>query len=366
MIIFVSQTLNKNERSINKMNIKKSILYFTLFFVSLGILRGLAQDQHIQMNQQPQQAKSGPGGQSYLTDEWNSLEHYSSPQGYNLYVPILEDDQQEKQVIVFIHGYGALNPMIYGAWLKHLIRKGNIIIYPRYQNKILGTPTDEFAANLQIALHAALDELDSLKVSYDKEGIIYTGHSYGGTMTAFIAARYDSLGLAKPAAVFICEPGTGPFKGGKLDTYEDIDPDIKTLIMVGDKDLTVGQSLGKRIFKTAGQVKDINLVWQYRDKYGSPTVSASHYEPQSLDAVFDNGNYNLTWKRARKTSKTDVVDYNGYWKLLDALITCKNQNTHCETCFGGGEAMTSLGNWLDGKKIKALQVFTEAAQLADQ
>ena len=36
-------------------------------------------------------------------------------------------------VVVFHHGWLAVNPGIYGAWIDHLTRRGAIVVYPRYQ-----------------------------------------------------------------------------------------------------------------------------------------------------------------------------------------------------------------------------------------
>ena len=36
-----------------------------------------------------------------------------------------------------------MNPLYYGAWLDHLVKRGNIVVYPRYQATLL-TPITEF------------------------------------------------------------------------------------------------------------------------------------------------------------------------------------------------------------------------------
>lgn len=313
---------------------------------------------------QPAQPLTGPGGQEYSHKGHATIDNYAKETGYYIYMPVGPNEEpQESQVIVFFHGYGAINPMLYGAWLNHLVRRGNIVIYPRYQNKILGTRTDAFVPNVQIALKDAFNELEEKGVSFDRKKIIYTGHSYGGSLTGYIAVNYSEMGLEKPKAVFMCEPGTGPFKGTKLETYKEIPSDVNTLIMVGDNDLTVGQSLGLRMFTTAVNVENINLVWQFRDKHGEPSISASHYEPQSWDSAFDNGINNLTTKRARKTTKLDAVDFYGYWKLFDALIDYSIEGKNREYCFDGGAEQTYMGKWTDGTPLKPLMVFTTPSQL---
>ena len=36
-------------------------------------------------------------------------------------------------VVIFMHGYRALDPYDYGAWIDHLVRHGNVVIYPIYE-----------------------------------------------------------------------------------------------------------------------------------------------------------------------------------------------------------------------------------------
>ena len=48
-------------------------------------------------------------------------------------------------VVVFVHGLFATDPDTYGAWIRHLVRDGNVVIYPAYQGAL--TPPAAFLAN---------------------------------------------------------------------------------------------------------------------------------------------------------------------------------------------------------------------------
>ena len=79
---------------------------------------------------------AGPGGADYRCEEVKMYDFARKPYGYWLFEPAGEGRPDSAQVVVLIHGYGALNPLIYGDWIKHLVRKGHIVIYPRYQRNL--------------------------------------------------------------------------------------------------------------------------------------------------------------------------------------------------------------------------------------
>src|SRR5207245_1624187 len=104
-------------------------------------------------------------------------------------------------VIVFLHGWSAMQPQAYDRWIEHLVRRGNIVIYPRYQQDLL-TPPRDFTPNTLTVVHAALRELH---VQPELEHIAVVGHSMGGAITANIAA---DTSLVVRAAMCV-EPGDG-------------------------------------------------------------------------------------------------------------------------------------------------------------
>ena len=60
--------------------------------------------------------------------------------------------------MVFLHGWFAVNPGFYGAWIDHLVRNGRIVIFPRYQNDV-GTMPQDFLPNAMAAVHDAMGVL---------------------------------------------------------------------------------------------------------------------------------------------------------------------------------------------------------------
>ena len=304
---------------------------------------------------QPKQPITGFGGSNYSFTGANVIDRSQDATGYWLFIPDGKL-QSEAQVVVFIHGYGAINPMIYGGWIRHLTRKGHIVIFPRYQEHVLNPPPSEFAGNVVKAIKNSLQTLDSMQISRRSE-LVYAGHSYGGALTAYFGSEFMKYGLSKPAALLVAEPGTGPFSAGKLEDYGSIPKDIPTIVIVGTKDWTVGESLGTLIFETTNHLENRLFVRQFPDGRGDPSVSAGHYEPYSLLKDFDSGLDNFSTKRALKEAKTDAVDYYCYWKFLDLLLHCVEQAApDCEVNFQEYEHLEFMGKWTDETAIKPLSV----------
>jgi hypothetical protein len=161
-------------------------------------------------------------------------------------------------------------------------------------------------------------------------------------------------GIPTPRLVMLCEPGSGPLSGAVLDSYEGIHNDIILVIVVGDKDHTVGQKLGLIVYETAIKNENRMLFWQYEDEHEEESIGASHYEPYSYDPRFDNDIENFTVKRAKGVSQLDQVDFYGYWQIFDLLQKHAIRGAgNVDTSLIG--EMSNLGKWSDGSPVKAME-----------
>ena len=43
---------------------------------------------------------------------------------------------QKAPVVIFNHGWAGMLPRFYKRWIEHIVKRGNIVIYPRYQRSI--------------------------------------------------------------------------------------------------------------------------------------------------------------------------------------------------------------------------------------
>src|ERR1017187_8621944 len=64
------------------------------------------------------------------------------PRSYWIFEPDDPKPEARAPLVVFLHGWFAVNPGFYGAWIDHLVRDGKIVIFPRYQNDVDTAPQD--------------------------------------------------------------------------------------------------------------------------------------------------------------------------------------------------------------------------------
>src|SRR3954447_9578111 len=114
---------------------------------------------------------------------------------YWLFEPA-EPKPEAAPVAVFLHGWLAVNPGAYGAWIDHLARSGHIVVFPRYQEDIVTLPVD-FLPNALAAVRDALDVLETSPqhVRPDRGRFALIGHSAGGNLAAQLAAVAAESGL---------------------------------------------------------------------------------------------------------------------------------------------------------------------------
>src|SRR5437762_1304654 len=146
------------------------------------------------------------------------------PRSYWLFEPD-QPRPEQAPVVVFLHGWFAVNPGFYGAWIDHLVRNGRIVIFPRYQNDV-GTMPADFLPNAMAALHDALGVLHVGvgHVRPDPARFALIGHSAGGNLAAQIAALASDphADLPSPRAVISLMPGEViPMRQPRLDRIPD-------------------------------------------------------------------------------------------------------------------------------------------------
>src|SRR5207249_2577781 len=99
----------------------------------------------------------------------------------------------------FLHGYMGVRPNVYGGWIEHLVRRGNIVVFPVYQASPIGAR--EYTGNALAAVQ------DAFRVLRTEPGHVrpgaqgrwaLVGHSLGCPIGANIAAVAESKGLPKP------------------------------------------------------------------------------------------------------------------------------------------------------------------------
>ncbi len=311
----------------------------------------------------PGQPPSGPGGSDYRHNKVQKSVFGRGDSQYWIYEPA-DPTPKAAPVIVFIHGWVATNPKIYGGWIKHLVRRGNIVIYPRFQASIL-TPPGAFVPNTAYAIQDALEKLElpgHVRPMRNKFAMV--GHSVGGTITANLAAGAASYGLPHFKAIMCVEPAWQLDAAGRGKAFGDLSkiPSSTLLIsLAGDMDLIVGDIGAKKVYALTTSIPPANknLIILHSDLHGFPPLQADHLAPLSFDKEFDNGELldptHFTLAQYDKLT-ADALDYSGLWKLFDALTDAAFFHKNRNLALGDTPEQRSLGLWSDGQPVKEMTI----------
>jgi hypothetical protein len=324
-----------------------------LFFASfLGSFVALSAQNALPLAGQP---TSGPGStEHYAHAGFIMTDCAEDANGFWLFEPAAPTPKTAP-VIIFMHGYGAYNPMVYGKWVKHLVAQGNIVIYPRYQDNLFKPKSEKFPETATAGIIGAIQELNTnghVQPNLDK--VIYIGHSYGGAINAYLAVFWESMGIPKPAGMLLAQPGTSKLTGALLEDYGSLPIDLNLLCVVGSQDVVTADILSKRVFETAINTPNRNYITHFPDTLAQTT--ATHHEPYALDYELDNGIRNYTANRCIKTSQLNAVDYYGYWKLADALIYYTREGKYKDFAFGNTPEQRFMGLSSTGKPNREMEV----------
>ena len=347
--------------------------------ISLTILLALSLTAFAQTATPPTQPDTGPGGKQYVHAKVTKNRYGTGNQEYWIFEPDMPKPASAP-VVVFLHGWGGMNPLYYGAWLDHLVKRGNIVVYPRYQATLL-TPLKDFLPNTTGAIKDAVTRLQSARghVKPDLNRFAVVGHSMGGLLSANVAALAKEEKLPQMRAVMAIEPGiTEAPINAPLPDLRKIPAETLLLAVAGDQDTLVRDTDAKRIYYESTEVSEANkdFIMIVTDTHGTPSLQASHRMPTAMDRSYDNGegvsggpanpervgnsssrrNGNANESRRTETMLVNALDYYGTWKLFDALCDAAFYNTNREYALGNTTQQRFMGRWSDGVPVKELKI----------
>ncbi|HVF79628.1 MAG TPA: alpha/beta hydrolase [Solirubrobacteraceae bacterium] len=155
---------------------------------------------------------------------------------------------QAGPVVIFLHGWVAIDAQRYGPWIGHLARGGTTVIFPAYQTR----PAYDTVSPLANVLAGVRIALSQVQVAPGR--LVVAGHSAGGALAVDYAAVAAVHGLPAPAAIFSVYPGR---KLRHLSVaipeadLSDIAADTRMLTFVGERDTAVGSGTAHRIVEGA-------------------------------------------------------------------------------------------------------------------
>ena len=282
----------------------------------------------------PKQPASGPGSSDYPHRNVKQTEYGEGGQQYWIIEPA-QPAPKTAPLVIFLHGWTAMTPDTYRGWVNHLAKRGNIVVYPRYQAKLF-SPAGEFFPNTAAAVHDAVAELARPgHVQPDFSRVALVGHSAGGVQVANYMALAQQEKLPAAKAAMIVEPGQGKDGGLKIFPMEDcakIPAALKLIVMVGDADGLVGEGCARAIWRDTKHVRERAFITLCSDAHGTPPLRADHLSP-------------ISWSRLT----ADALDWLGYWRTFDALMEAAFSNQPLAVDAG-------MGAWSDGTPVTPLKV----------
>jgi acetyl esterase/lipase len=329
----------------------------------------------------PGQPEKGPGGRGEIG---GSITRHFVGQPYDQAYLFHGEEagKQKRPVVIFLHGWGANNPLVYGGWIEHLVRRNWVVLFPRYQepNRTKMRDANERALATIRAGLAALKQNEAANA--DLSQVFVIGHLAGATVGINLAATLES-GLPPIRLVMLLMPG-GAAKDAKdrgvpLKDLGLIPSDTLLLTLIGDREHIASDRTAKRFLREARQVLASHklALRSASDDYGFPVLSATLASPASPKADYDapkiapvpplsplrqrwTAELSLTGEQTVLAAQianngTDTLDYHAYWKSFDlafeAAMTQKDFSR-----LRTNPALTDMGRWSDGWPVKRLGI----------
>ncbi|MFK7790872.1 MAG: alpha/beta hydrolase family protein [Phycisphaeraceae bacterium] len=293
----------------------------------------------------PGQVARGPGGTDYRFNGMRVTAFGEGATGYWIIEP-RQRVEEALPVVVFVHGFGLTKYTAYRAWITHLVRKGNVVIYPRYHVGGIVDPTT-FTRAAAAGASKALAQCDGKRhASIDRNQLTMIGHSLGGTIVANLAARPKHYNLPVPRALMLLQPGDTKSDNGLGAFFPSLTEDHRTiakgtlmLIVDVEGDYFVSPKAGLRIYDNAASIDatDKRRLLLKTDDHGEPAIIADHMLP-------------MAWTD-RQTSQGRVNAYDfAAWRWFDALqASALGDKQQHVLVFG--DAALDLGQWSDGVPV---------------
>jgi acetyl esterase/lipase len=162
---------------------------------------------------------------SYPTKETIHSANTEVPNGVWTFLPA----GKPKRLVIFFHGQGGVieaTPQNHRAWIDHLVKRGAIVVYPRYEIEYSQAVIDPAIQGIQTA---------DRQLSLDGLPVLALGYSRGAAMAVEYAALAARRGVPEPDAIETVNPV--PYgETARVVNLKPIRPATILAILISDKD----------------------------------------------------------------------------------------------------------------------------------
>ena len=245
-------------------------------------------------------------------------------------------------------------------WISHLVRRGNIVIYPQYQIYLLASMKD-FTPYCLAAEKAAFAELQNPgHVTPELDNVAIVGHSMGRAIVPNLAALASAGNLPIPKAICCVEPdnhaGFAPAIQMPMADFTRIPAETLTQIIVGDRDMVARQDTAKEIYALLGHIPAAkkNYITLVSDFHGSPPLIANHGCPVGHE-ILDPEAHDFDSPTRHRIP--NALNYYRIWKLFDGLTDAAFLGKNIQYALGDTPEQRYMGKWSDGTAVKELKII---------
>ena len=315
----------------------------------------------------PIQPAIGPGGSTYLHE---SITHWGKGAKHEKYEVFEPDKPSVKKagLVILIHDRMYPDPNFYMGHIRHLCRRGWVVVFPKYQG------TDQFEKHYMFNIIRSikdylLEAFAQQKIDIDRDKIAIIGSGCGAVLAVNVAATADYFGLPIPKAIMAIMPESGYFK---LLDLTGISREARLIVVNGDRIEAEGAKLSTDIFYGADRVSLKNKVHVYvtSDFYGQPPLIANRFSALSLEEdlyeryIVENRNtFLIAYKDKEIAHYTrgdwiDAFDWFVSYRLFDLLLEFTFDKQTDLTFFKKNNEVKKMGYWSNGRPLKHL-IFTD-------
>jgi len=311
----------------------------------------------------PVQTLLGPGGHLYQHQSFTQWEQGKQHERYFVFQPS-QPALKKAGLVVLLHDWFATDPQYYAGLIRHLCRRGWIVLFPLYQGT--GTPDRTWHFNVaRTAKDCLLQIFARQEIEIDRQKVFIIGHGAGAVLGANLAASSDYFGLPLPAGLLFLMPGQ---RSLKLLDLSGISRNTRMVVVTGDQANAANENTAREIFYAADRISSDNKIYVtvLSDHYGQPPLVADDLAPLSPERPeferaiverryeFVNMFKEKFHARTLRASHIDAFDWFVIFRFFDSLAEIVEGKNPAVNIFKNTPELRFMGYWSDGRRLKGL------------